>query len=293
MKNLLRFSWHTFVGWKEDRCHTYGTALAYFALLAIPSFFILLVMILEKIAGPGAVEGQVIPFIENWLNPHVAKLILYFVIHVRKFGLDQSVTITAIVSAAFGMGGFSGQLRHAIRMIWGRKTAEVSPAEFLRERAWELFGSLLIVSFTVVGVALRIIVRDASGYGPSESLPLLGTITELLWSGFYWSLLCAVVYKVLIPSPMRFRLLLPGALLTGFSLSIGRLFLHRFIPKEVDTVPGMMGNFLFTMLAVYFFCQIFLVGTEMTRVIAGYGNLGIHRTSGKSTEPPTLRIATK
>lgn len=267
-KTLLRLPWDTFVGWKEDRCHSHGAALAYFALLAIPSFFILVVMILDKAAGQKTIEQQVIPFLNAWLNPHVAALIHYVVGHVSHFGLEQSATFAAIVSTALGVSGFSGQLRTAIRVIWGIPRGEVSPAEFAHEKTWDLLGSLFIGCFSALGIALRIAARRAIGVGPAEPLSPIGTAAELIWSGLYWSLLCAVLYKLLIPSKVRLRHLVPGAALTGFAISFARLLYQYFIPKETAAVPGLLGYLFFTLLALYFFCQVFLVGAEMTRVLS-------------------------
>src|SRR5690349_13324867 len=50
-KSTAGIAWETFKGWRGDRCDGLGASLAFFALLALPSFFVLFLMLGEAVWG--------------------------------------------------------------------------------------------------------------------------------------------------------------------------------------------------------------------------------------------------
>jgi membrane protein len=270
-KNGLKIAWETFKGWKGDRCDGLGAGLAFFALLAVPSFFVLGFMLIEELRGREELMTQVIPFLSHWLNPREAVLIRYLVTDVSTYHPNKTaITISGIIMMALGVGGFATQLRNSIRLIWGRKVAEVSPAEFAREQFMAVMTPLVLGAMVAVGVQIRVFTRSLLGYRlVTTDLPFRMEVLELVGTVVYWGLCGAVIYKLLIPVRVRWREILPGAFLTSFFIGVGRYFAaHYLMSKDLASLSGVVGDIFAFLLMFYFYSQIFLVGAELTRVLA-------------------------
>jgi len=275
---IFAIPWETFKAWKGDRCHGLGGALAFFGLLATPSFFVLVFLLVEKTQGAETLQIQVIPFLGHWLNPKWAELIRYLVVEVENFKPQASpVTISALLLTVLGIGGFSTQLRNSIRTIWGRRVSEVSPREFAREKFLSLVLPLIIAAMVVVGLYFRILARNIMGV--SKIIELIGTI-------LHWGILNAILYKILTPVKLSWKQILPGAFLTSFMMAIGRYVVDRYLlSKDVTTTTGLVGDTFAFLLMIYFFAQVFLVGAELMRVLV------LRSIRGQSLESATKRAA--
>ncbi|MFL5811967.1 MAG: YihY/virulence factor BrkB family protein [Bdellovibrionia bacterium] len=271
LKATLEIIWETFKGWKGDRCNGLGAALAFFALLAVPSFFVLAFMLVDEMRGRETLMTQVIPFLSHWLNPREAVLIRYLVTDVTAFNPNKmAITISGVILMALGVGGFASQLRTSIRLIWGKKVAEVSPAELAREQFMAVLIPLTLGIMVALGVQIRIFLRALLGYSQiSTALPFRMEALELVGTVVYWGLCCAVIYKLLIPAQVRWKEILPGAFLTSLFIGVGRYFgNHYLMSKDLASLSGVVGDIFAFLLLFYFYAQIFLVGAELTRVLA-------------------------
>lgn len=255
-KSVPKIAWETFKGWKGDRCDGLGAGLAFFALLAVPSFFVLGFMLVEEIRGRETLMTQVIPFLSHWLNPREAVLIRYLVTDVSTYHPNKAaITISGILMMALGVGGFATQLRNSIRLIWGKKIAEVSPAEFAREQFMAVMTPLVLGVMVAVGVQIRIFTRFLLGYRlVTTELPFRMEALELVGTVIYWGLCCAMIYKLLIPVQVRWKEILPGAFLTSLFIGVGRYFgSHYLMSKELASLSGVVGDIFAFLLLFYFY----------------------------------------
>jgi membrane protein len=268
-KVLFEILAETFKGWKGDRCHGLGAGLAFFALLGLSSSFVLILLLSGRIWGVEELRGQVLPFLEHWLDPRWSRLLNYLVAEVKNFKLSGgSITIPSLIAAAFGVGNVANQMRDSIQLIWGYRVAEVSPREFLRENLWAVAVPLMMAGWSVLGIHLRIFARSELGLGFSERLSWPLAIGEFLLTGAYWGVLIAVLYKCLAPVKLAWRAVFPGAWITSFTMTAGRTIIDRYlISQEVTSAKDLVGDVFAFLLLAYFFSQFFLIGAELTHVL--------------------------
>jgi membrane protein len=214
---------------------------------------------------------QVIPFLSHWLNPREVVLVRYLVQDVTTYHPNKTaITISGIFLMALGVGGFATQLRHSVRLIWGRKTAEVSPSEFAREQFMAVMISLVLGVMAAIGIQIRILSRFFFGYRlVSTAMSFRMEAVELIGTVLYWGLCCALVYKLLIPTRVKWIEILPGAFLTSFFVGVSRYFAAHFLmSNDMASLSGVVGDIFAFLLLFYFYAQVFLAGAELTRVLA-------------------------
>lgn len=228
-------------------------------------------MLIEEVRGKEVLETQVIPFLSHWLSPRETVLIRYLVKGVTTYSLNRTViTLSSILVVALGVGGFATQLRDSIRFIWGKRVADVSPSEFVREQFMAVLIPIVLGAMVAVGVQIRILSRSLFGYTlTSNVLSFRMEAAELIGTVIYWGLCCSLLYKILIPVSIRWKEILPGAFTTSLLIAIGRYFAeHYLMSKDFASLHGVVGDIFAFLLLFFFYGQIFLVGAELTRVLA-------------------------
>jgi membrane protein len=92
---------------------------------------------------------------------------------------------------------------------------------------------------------------------------------NLLASVLVTTLLFASIYKVLPKTPIAWRDVWEGALLTSILFAVGKLLIGLYIGKSsVASAFGSAGPFVALMVWIYYSTQVFLFGAEVTCVVA-------------------------
>jgi membrane protein len=96
------------------------------------------------------------------------------------------------------------------------------------------------------------------------------------------SLLFAAIYKVLPDTPLAWRDVIHGAMLTAFFFAAGKFLISFYIGSSaVASTYGAAGALIIILLWVYYSAQLFLLGAEFTKAFAA------RRTSPAPSLQPT------
>jgi membrane protein len=270
LKKLWAVAFETFKGWKGDRCNGMGAGLAFFSLLGFSSLFILTLLLSQKLWGVSELKTRVLPFLGQWLDPRWSSLLRYLVTETKQFKLtDTAVTVPTLIFAALSVDGIAEQMRGSIQAIWGQYVSEVSPKEFIREKLWAIAIPLMMASWMVLGIHLRVFTRTAFGLDFSARLSWSLALFELIGTGIYWGIFIAILYKCLAPVKLSWREVAPGAMITSFLMAAGRTFVDKYlVSKNVANTTSLAGHLLAFLILAYFYSQLFLIGAELTRVLS-------------------------
>ena len=236
--------------------------MSFYAVLAVPSFILLILILVTRIYGSDAVYQHVIPFLNRRLGPENLETIRYLVVNVKKFDPQQeSIGLFSALVMALGVGGFTEQLKDSVETVWGKRTNVVSPIDKLKEKAWALAIAVFLGIMALASMGARIAARAWLNVASAESIA----------GGLVTAMIAAVLYKLVPPVAPRWRDVIPGALVTASLLALGRSVDDWYlIHHGVADLPDAAGRILAFLLWSYFFCQIFLFGAEFTRVLAEY-----------------------
>jgi membrane protein len=129
--------------------------------------------------------------------------------------------------------------------------------------------TLFVIARLVLGVLAELI-------EPIAALPLVWRLLELVVSFAVFTLLVAVIYKVIPDVYLAWRDVWLGAAVTSALLAIGIMPIGWFLGSVGTTSAyGAAGTLVAILLFVYYAAQIFFVGAEITRAWAVHGGSGI------------------
>lgn len=225
-------------------------------------FFILFILLDTKLQGSANVQDRVVPFLRGWLDPRWVELLRYLVLGVKKFNFEgASLTLPSLLLVALGGGSVAGQMRGAIRTIWGHRVADVTIPDFFADKFYAALIPLMLAAWSLLGIHLRIWFQAT--WGEAKAFP------ELIGTTLFWSIFIATLYKLLAPIRLSWKKVFPGALITSFIMCVGRDFTeHYLLSKDISQASGIAGDLLAFLLIAYFFSQLFLIGAELTHILA-------------------------
>jgi membrane protein len=164
-----------------------------------------------------------------------------------------------------------GELHAALDTIWG---VQPKPGRGVWGIVCDRLISFLAVLCTGVLLLLSLVITTAL-YTLGRYLPMLGLSDNVhLWEAINWlislvvfTLLFAMIYKVLPDVGLAWRDVWVGAAVTALLFDIGRFLIGVYIGSSVEaSAYGAAGSLVVLLLWVYYSALVFLLGAEFTFV---------------------------
>jgi membrane protein len=184
----------------------------------------------------------------------------------------RTATAVGIATLIFGAFGVFHHLQEALNSIWRVKPpATKGWWSFVRVRLFSFAavigtGFLLLVSL-VASAMLSWLSAQAFARLQLPTL-LLQTVNNLLSFGML-TFLFAMIFKLLPDTPIRWRNVWLGAVVTAFLFTIGKSLLGLYLGRaSVTSGYGAARSLIVLLLWCYYAAQIVFLGAEFTRVTA-------------------------
>ena len=243
-----------------------GAALSFYTALSLAPMQVIL-MFVAGVIGQGA-QTQLIQEIVSLVGPQAGFVIELIIENARQqqdTGLFSAVLgIAAVVLSATLV---FAQLQTSMNRIWD---VEVKPKigafllSWLRKRALSLslmagIGFLLLVSLAI-----------------SAALGLIFSSEDLLWkyadlgvSLLIYTLLFAMIFKVLPDVHIAWRDMWLGAFVTAILFDVGKYAIGKYLGySSVGSTYGAAGSLVVLLLWVYYSSLIMFFGAELVHVIS-------------------------
>jgi membrane protein len=262
------------VDFVDDNAMTLAAALAFYGALSIAPLLLIAIAV-TSLLGPD-VQKQVIQQIQDTVGPQAGDTIGAIV----QSGASQrhAGTISAAVGFAllvFSASGAFVQMQYSLNTIW-----EVQPKpgsglwRWLSKRVLSLalilgIGLLLLISLAL-STAINVVFAGTRGYA-WQAADVVGFL-------IVYTLLFALIYKVLPDVEISWKDVWVGAALTAILFEIGRFLLGFYLGRSgVGSPYGAAGSLIVLLLWIYYSSLIFFLGAELTQSYA--------RLYGKKLEP--------
>jgi len=188
----------------------------------------------------------------------------------KKSGAAASVfgAVAVLVTAS----GVFGEMQAGLNQTWQVKAPDQPVLLMLRARAASLglvaaLGFLLMVSLAA-STALAALGTYLGGL--TSFAPLLLAALNTLISLALFTLMFAAIYKVLTDTPISWREVGVGALITAVLFTVGKTLIGWYLgTTAASSGYGAAGALVLILLWAYYCAQIFLFGAELTAAIAG------------------------
>lgn len=258
---------------------SYAAAIAYHAMISLPSLLLVIILAIGGVLDSEYVVQVIMRSLTRLFSREVALAVEDVILTNIVWSNDH--LIAAILAGSLVIYSASNMFREmvtAMNNVWDVPHQTLSFFDnvvkwlIVRGRKYiiGLFFALGII-FTTWGVVIFFML---SGYLlellPDETnLPLfelIFNIVNFIAVPAILTFFCAIAFKALPERELTWRQILPGAILTGVSLSIMETFIGLYVGRSrFPTFYGVAGSTIILLLWIYFSSVVLLFGAEVTR----------------------------
>lgn len=260
--------------WADDDVPRLAASLAFYTVLSLLPFLILVSAIAASAFGRKAAEGQLMWELQDLIGAASAQAVQAL---IRSAGKSSTAaTVLGSLTLAFGASAVVMELRDALNTIWHVPAVASfsSVGNFLRlvKERFYLFGLILGAGLLLLAsLAINALVSVAAAHMDSAlkiSPPMLH-LALFLGSFVIVTVLFAVIYKVVPDVALTWRDVLVGAGVTALLFTLGKQIIGIYLGRvNYESTYGAAGSLLIILVWVYYSAQLFFFGAEFTKVYA-------------------------
>jgi membrane protein len=266
-----------------------GAAIAFYVVTSLAPVLLIVVAVAGLVFGQEAVRGSLVHELGGLFGQQGGELIQTMLASSsdKKSGATASV-LGAVMVLVTASGVFS-EMQTGLNQAWQVKAPDQPILSMLRARAASL-GLVAALGFLlVVSLAASAALSSLGTYlgGRTSFAPLLLAALNTFISLSLFTLLFAAIYKVLPDTPIDWREVGIGALITAVLFTIGKSLIGWYLgTTAASSGYGAAGALILILLWAYYCAQIFLFGAELTRAIAGRQAESAPRAKTRNSHAP-------
>jgi membrane protein len=271
----LRGVWHllrdTVEGFIDDDALSRGASIAYYTLFSLAPILLIVVALAGLAFGRDAARGALVDQLSGLMGGKSAEALQAMIESASDPKTGMTASLIGILAALITLTGAFGEVQSALNAIWKAKSRRSTLSRLMRARLASLglvvtSGFLLTVSL-VVSAALAALSNYLKAVFPAGEFAL--QVTDIVISGTLLTGMFAAIYKVLPDTPIAWRDVAIGALVTTGLFEGGKYVIALYIGKSnVASSYGAAGALIILLLWIFYSAQIFLLGAEFTRAFA-------------------------
>jgi membrane protein len=292
-KNFLNLLVKAVKAWSADYAPSMGAAISYYTVFSLAPLLVIVIAVAGAVFGREAVQGLISQQLSGVMGPDGAKMVEGLVASASDTDRGLVAGLIGFFLLLVGATTVFAELQSALDRIWKVPEKEKPSGLWGLLRARLLsFGLILTVAFLlmvslVVSTGLAAFGGWAGGLMPGWET-LLHVLNMIVSVGIL-TLLSGLIFKLMPSTPIRWRDVWVGALVTALLFEVGKLAISLYIGKSGMTESFQAAGSLVVLLAwVYYAAQIFLLGAEFTKAYADeHGSLSGQRAMTPPPENPT------
>jgi len=248
-----------------------GAAMSFYAVTSLTPILLIVVAVAGMAFGQDIVRDGLVGETGGLLGQESGELIKSMLAKSSDPKAGTLATIFGIIMLLVTASGVFGEMQSALNATWKIKAPDEPFFSMIRSRATSLglvgaLGFLLMVS-----LAASTGLSALAEYLGSKNLlaPLILSAVNAIVSIALFSALFAAIYKVLPDTPIAWRDVRTGALLTAVMFTAGKGLIGWYLgTTATSSGNGAAGALIVILLWTYYSAQIFLFGSEVTKAIA-------------------------
>jgi membrane protein len=261
----------------DDYAPSMGAAIAYYTMFSLAPLLVIVIAVAGLLFGREAVQGQIVAQLSGLIGREGAIFVQALVRNASDPGGGLMASVVSLVVLVIGATTVFAELQSALDRIWHVPKSQKPSGIWALLRARLLsFGLILGLAFVlmvslVVSTAVAALGEWTRGMLPGWEIMLQGVNTVV--SVAVSTLLFAMIFKLMPSTPIAWRNVWIGALVTAVLFEVGKFLIGLYLGKSNVTESFAAAGSLVVLLAwVYYASQIFLLGAEFTKVYASEMN---------------------
>jgi len=261
---LGRLLSRTLQSWWDDNAMRLGAALAYYTVFSLAPFLIVVIAVAGLLVDSAVAEHQIVEQISHVIGADGAQAVAALLAGARRPGAGRFAAATSLVTIVLGASAVFSELQSGINGIWKVPASDASMGRVVlaRLRSFALvigIGFLLVVSLVLQAIAAAL--QEWTG----STFLYTHDVLVILMS----ALMFGMIFKILPETPVAWRDVTVGALVTAVLFTVGQWALGRYLgSSSVASVYGAAGSLVVILVWVYYSAQVFFLGAEFTHVYA-------------------------
>lgn len=283
------------IGFADDKAPKLSAALAYNTIFSLPPMLLLIIVVGGTFYGEQAITGQLFGELKEFVGDATAMQIQEVMSKINFQKNSAIATTISVLILIMGATGIFVEIQDSLNMIWGvRAKAKKSFIKILLSRLLSFtmiigFGFLLIVSLILNAVILGFsdFILKKLPFIPVNMIGVVNTtftFTILL-------VLFMAIFKMLPDVKIKWRQVLPGAIVTTLLFFFGKYLIGLYISgNTMASLYGAAGSVIVLLLWIYFSAFILYFGAEFTKAyIEHFGGKIMPNSYAEYTEKILLK----
>ncbi len=258
-------------GYIANNALSRGAAMSFYAVTSLTPILLIIVAVAGIAFGQDLVREGLVRETGGLLGQESGDLVKSMLAKSSDPKAGTLATIFGVVMLLVTASGVFGEMQSALNATWKINAPDEPFFSMIRSRATSLglvgaLGFLLMVSLTAsTGLSAL-----AEYLGNRNVLaPLILSAVNAIVSIALFTALFAAIYKVLPDTPIAWRDVRTGALLTAVMFTAGKGLIGWYLgTTATSSGNGAAGALIVILLWTYYSAQIFLFGSEVTKAIA-------------------------
>jgi membrane protein len=256
--------------WSEHKDARLGAALAYYSIFSLGPLIVIAIAIAGLLFGGEAVQAQVFSALHGLLGDSGTQAIDAMLKGANRPREGILATVIGVGTLVFAAVGVVVQLKDALNTVWEVETPPGSGIwRFVRTYIWSLAGVLSVGFLLLISLLLTAALSAAGKYIAPYLPEAMLQIVGFLASFAVIALLFAMMFKWLPDTPIAWRDVWLGAILTAALFEVGKFLIGLYIGKQgLESTYGAAASIVIVLIWVYYSAQLVLMGAEFTNVYA-------------------------
>jgi membrane protein len=256
-------------GWSDDNASSMGAAVAFYTLLSMAPLLVLVIALAGLFIGRDEAQQLLMSQMSGLLGDTGAEGVRVVLEAARNPSGGLAASLASLATLVVGATTVFAELKSDLDRIWKAKAPKSTGLwNYLRTRLLS-FGLVVTIGFLLLislAVSAFLSFLGTQFFGGAEvAMHALDFFGSVIIS----TLLFAAVYKVLPSTPIPWRDVMVGALVTAILFWVGKLLIGLYLGKSSTASSfGAAGTVVVTIVWVYYSAMIFFYGAEFTRQFA-------------------------
>jgi membrane protein len=264
-----RVSRETISNWDAHDAFTQSAALAFYTLFSLAPVLIVVISVSGAVFGAENVRGQVVSQFQDLMGREAAAAV-QGILEKASLSLKGGLPgIFGLATLLFGTTAVFIQLQTALNTVWEVKPKEGQVFRTLIKKRLLSFALVLAIGFLLlVSLALSAALTAFGDYVRNRlaAPPALFEAVNVIVSFVLFSILFALIYRILPDVDIPWRDVLVGSVATSALFSVGKWLIGLYIGHtSIAPAYGAAGSVIVIVLWVYYTSLIVLLGAEFTR----------------------------
>ncbi len=255
--------------WKDDNVSRLGSALSFYAILALPPLLIVLISLLAIILGEQVTRDQLLAQISAFITPTVASAVEQIIQRLPQPEVSSIAGSISLIIFFFIATTLFGHLKKALHDVW--HIASPKDRSVRHRVAARILSSVMVFvggGLFLTAVLSETILSLAQSVLTTTPLPLVFFSTlSFIISSILIIFFFTFLFFLLPESSLRFKDALIGGLGTGLMFILGKSLMSLYLShSNLISFYGAAGSVILLILWVYYSAQVLFLGATFLYV---------------------------